>query len=178
MKSPGQNGFHRDVRLDDAQETLRLIATMPAPFQLEERVKARMQAVPSRGEMWLLSGLSGWMTGSAMRAAAAAAIVLVVAGGGWAVYSHIQLPATPTAVVEPQMPATTGGFSAAGATRKPQTLEGPVVATPVAAEQQDNVKSSDTVAKHKIRSKRSAIEPGKHGHAPAKPKSLPDPAER
>jgi hypothetical protein len=71
------------------------------------------------------------MHGKAMRAAAAAAIVLVVAGGGWEVYSHIQIAPIPTAVAAPQRPDRTGGFSQAGAVRKPQTLEGPVLVSPV-----------------------------------------------
>ncbi|HXS75729.1 MAG TPA: hypothetical protein VN753_06090 [Terracidiphilus sp.] len=111
-----------------AEETLRLIATLPAPEELENRVKAKLQSAPHRRNVivWPFAAADSWM-----RAAAAAAIVVVIAGGGWGVYSHIQVAPVPSAVVEPQPLNGAGRFSTAGAMHVPQTVQGPVVATPV-----------------------------------------------
>ena len=163
-----QNGFSSSADAADAERTLRLIATLPAPDGLEERVKAGLHAAPSRGivVVWPFSADGrGWMTGAGVRAAAAA-IVLVVAGGSWEVYSHIRVASAPTAVVLPQIPAHAGGFSAAGATRKPQTLEGPVVAVPVAATQEPIATSAVPVASKHAPARQPAT--ARHGAA-AKP---------
>lgn len=114
-----------------AEETLRMIAVLPAPDGLEERMKAGLRSAPPRTKVisWPNSLGASWTRG-----AAAAAIVLVVAGGGWGVYSHIQVAPVPAAAVEPQMPNGAGAFSTAGAKHVPQTVEGPVVAAPVIEE--------------------------------------------
>ncbi len=107
------------------EETLRLIASLPAPAGLEDRVhtalrapvrQARVLAWPKR-----LNPQSGWM-----RTAAAAAIVFVVVGGGWGVYSRVQHGQPAKVIVMPQRMPAAGGFSSAGAMRTPQTLPGPV----------------------------------------------------
>jgi hypothetical protein len=67
-----------------------------------------------------------------MRGAAAAAIVFVVAGGGWGIYSRVQPPQASRVIVMPHAQAP-GEFTNAGAMRTPKTLEGPLVAHPVAA---------------------------------------------
>jgi hypothetical protein len=118
-----------------AEETLRLIASLPAPEGLEDRVRAALNAVPRRNRVlaWPrnLRAESGWMRG-----AAAAAIVFVVAGGGWGVYSRVQ--STQVAqnqpakvIVMPARPPVSGGFSGAGAMRTPVTLPGPTAPQPV-----------------------------------------------
>jgi hypothetical protein len=69
-----------------------------------------------------------------MRSAAAAAIVSVVVGGGWGVYSRIpHAQQARSVILAPRGPAQ-GGFATAGAMRMPQTLNGPVVAHPQAAQ--------------------------------------------
>lgn len=178
MTSPAENGFEGNGAVADAERTLRLLATLPAPRGLEERVKAGLHAAPSRGMVvaWPFSAdARGWMSGASARAAAAAAIVLVVAGGGWGVYSHIQLAPTPSAIVQPQVPAGAGGFSAAGATRKPQTLEGPVVAAPITAREEPDSSGSDLVLKTQPTGQQKRVYSGKHAHASAKAKSSPVP---
>jgi hypothetical protein len=104
-----------------AEVTLRLIARLPAPEGLEDRVQAGLLAAPRDGRVlaWprALPMAGGWMRG-----AAAAAIVCVVAGGGWGIYSRVQ-PARGI-----MAPETGGQFSTGEARRRPQTLEGPVVA--------------------------------------------------
>jgi hypothetical protein len=114
-----------------AEATLRLIAQLPAPMGLEDRVIAGLHAAPRGGRIlqWpaVLHPASSWMRG-----AAAAAIVFVVAGGGWGIYTRVQ-PNQPTkAIVMPRAGAG-GGFSSAGAMRTPQTVNGPVVAAPAIA---------------------------------------------
>jgi hypothetical protein len=124
-------------------ETLRLIANLPAPDGLAERVQARLRKAPqtSRILSWpsAVSG-RGWIHSSALRGAAAAAIVCIVAGGGWKISSHIQ-PAIPPAAKALPMPARTGntnGFSSANAIRTPQTLTGPILTHAVTTREADD----------------------------------------
>lgn len=150
MSSSTQNSFDRSAGAIDAEKTLQQIASLPAPDGLEDRVKAGLHAVPRRASLiqWPLSSAAGgrWVHSSAMRAAAAALIVSVVAGGAWGVYSHIRLAPLPTAAAVPQRVNGTGGFSSAGATRKPQNLDGPVLTNPVIEQQKssEGVAASDT----------------------------------
>jgi hypothetical protein len=111
------------------EESLRVIARLPAPEGLEERVMAGVRA--GRGARVLefpaaLRPGSNWM-----RSAAAAAIVFVVAGGGWGVYTRVQKPQAAKVITMPVRTAAPGGFSNAGAMRTPNTLNGPVVTHPV-----------------------------------------------
>ncbi|MGB6691985.1 MAG: hypothetical protein WBE76_29435 [Terracidiphilus sp.] len=112
----------------DADATLRLIAGLPAPEGLEDRVHARLRSAPRTGRVLEWPGTfraeSAWM-----RSAAAAAIAFVVVGGGWGVYSRVQ-PAKVIAM--PPHLASPGGFTNAGAMRTPQTLNRPVLAPPSA----------------------------------------------
>jgi hypothetical protein len=155
------------TRALEAETTLRLIAKLPVPEGLEERVKAGLRSAPTQARIiaWPFSSADGgrWIHGAGMRAAAAAAIVFVVAGGGWEIYSHIQLAPLPTAVSVPQPLNGGSAFHAAGAKRVPQTLEGPVVATPVIAAEKQKAEAT------------KAISP-KHGKRPATKKTAP-PAE-
>jgi hypothetical protein len=118
--------------IGEAERTLHVIAHLPAPEGLEERVKAGLRAAPRSARVldWpaIRESGSSWMHGKAARAAAAAAIVFVVAGGGWGVYSRVQPPAQSKVIVMPQRVNGSGGFSSAGAMRTPQTLNGPVLA--------------------------------------------------
>jgi hypothetical protein len=128
-----ENRFDRNAGALAAEETLRLIAALPAAEGLEDRVKAGLRAAPRRSTViaWPFSSAEGWMHSAGARAAAAAAIVLVVAGGGWGVYSHIQVAPVPTAQVDLQSPNEAGRFSTAGAKHVPQTVEGPAAVAPV-----------------------------------------------
>jgi len=131
MSYPNQNGFSKDSGAGEAEQTLRLIASLPAPKGLEDRVNAGLRAAPHRARVlaWPqpFSPASGWL-----RAAAAAAIVFVVAGGGWGIYSRVQ-PSQPTAGAAVPHVGAPGGFSEGGAVRRPQTLVGPLVTAPVQA---------------------------------------------
>lgn len=114
----------------NAEATLRLLAGLPAPAGLEDRVLISLHSASRSGRIlnWpgILKPPENWM-----RTAAAAAIVFVVAGGGWGVYSRVQ---PNSAIPAPTHAGSAGGFSSAGAMRTPQTLNGPVVAQPVAAQ--------------------------------------------
>jgi len=114
----------------EPEETLRMVAALPAPAGLEERIHAALEAAPASPKIlaWPAQGgaLRSWMRG-----AAAAAIVGVVAGGGWAIYSRVQPAAGPKMVELPRVTGS-GGFSSAGAMRTPQTLSAPAVAQPAA----------------------------------------------
>lgn len=106
-----------------ADETLRLIAGLPAPEGLEERVHEALRKAPRTGRVleWpaRLRAESQWM-----RSAAAAAIAFVVVGGGWGVYSRVQ---TARVIAMPPHVAAPGGFSTGTTMRIPQTVHGPVI---------------------------------------------------
>lgn len=131
-----------ETRFDpgSAEATLHLIAQLPAPRGLEDRVIAGVNAAQRKGKLlqWpaILRPGSGWM-----RSAAAAAIVFVVAGGGWGIYSRVQPTQSTKVIVMPRASAG-GGFSSAGAMRTPQTIDGPVLAEP-AAPQAGSVKADE-----------------------------------
>ena len=124
-----------------AEETLRLLAHLPAPEGLEERVQAGLRAAATTASTkarilrWpaALRLENAWMQSSLVRAVAAAAIVAVVVVGGWVVSSRFQPAQSSSAImVPPHASGQTGqgGFSSAGAMRTPQTLNGPVVEAP------------------------------------------------
>jgi hypothetical protein len=137
MNSSKEDDSYRVPGVEGAEATLRLIARVPVPQGLEDRVKAGLQASSQTGRVlhWpsmpLRSG--GWIKSTAARAAAAAAIVFVVAGGGWGVYTRVQPTQSLKVIAMPQRVNTPGGFSNAGAMRTPQTLNGPVLAHPLTA---------------------------------------------
>lgn len=148
-----QNEFDRNRVAAEAEKTLRLIATLPAPHGIETRVKGRLHDAPSRLRVveWPFSLLDGRgrVHGSGARAAAAAAIVLIVAGGGWGVYSRIRVAPMPTAVVVPQSPNRTGGFSAAEARRTLQTIDPPTVtAQPTLTQKRETTKIAPALHRH------------------------------
>jgi hypothetical protein len=141
------------------EETLRLIAGLPAPKLLEERVKANLNSAARTARIlrWPapLVRSQGWMHSIAARSAAAAAIVFVVAGGSWGVYSRVQ-PALPTNVIlMPLRTVPSNGFSSAGAIRTPQTLNGSVVAHPSAVMPRQNKPASKSANQTTAKSRQS-----------------------
>ena len=140
-----------------AEETLRLIATLPAPAGLEDRIKSRLESAPRTGQVlhWPSAhkGGGGWVRSSTARAAAAAAIVFVVVGGGWGVYSRVQPPMQPRVIVMPPRVNGAGGFSSAGAMRTPQTLNGPVVTHQATDATVDDKSNGATATKKSHRAK-------------------------
>jgi hypothetical protein len=140
MNSSDQSPFAGSSGSGEFESTLRMIASLPAPAGLAERVEAGLRAAPrttagrARVLAWpvALRLENAWVHSSLARSAAAAAIAFVVIGGGWGVYSRVQ-PAQPARFVAPLRAAPQGGFSSAGAMRTPQTLNGPVAVQPATA---------------------------------------------
>jgi hypothetical protein len=130
MNSPNDMNLSSKTAAEvrDADGTLRLIASLPVPDGLEDRVHAALRHAPRTASVlpWPAAKERGrgWMHRTLARNAAAAAIVFVVAGGGWGVYSRVQPTAAPKVIAMPRV-ASPGGFSSANAMRTPQTLEGP-----------------------------------------------------
>ncbi len=134
MNTNPHNAMTSDSGHNSGEDTLRLIAGLPAPAGLEERVHKALREAPRSGRVlsWpaefrarIASGAvmeSNWM-----RAAAAAAIVFVVVGGGWGVYSRVQPGPAGKVIVMPQIVPSSGAFSGAGAIRVPATIPGPKV---------------------------------------------------
>jgi hypothetical protein len=109
----------------EAEATLRVIAGLPAPAGLEDRVKARLERQPAGSLARVLEWPArSWVRSALARGAAAAAIVAVVAGGSWGVYSRVQPRQAPIAI--PHVGGA-GGFSSANAVRTPKTLDVPTV---------------------------------------------------
>lgn len=113
---------HNPMQSDrEPEETLRLVAQLPSPDGLEDRVHQRLHVsqrhLPARG-FWSL-----WKPAQRLQYAAAAALVLALAGSVWKVYH----PAHGAIVIQPApqsgSPSTPGsGFGTAGAERHPGTL--------------------------------------------------------
>ena len=168
--------------LGPAEETLRLVASLPAPDGLEDRVNAALSAAPNRDRAldrgrvlaWprAIRPESGWM-----RTAAAAAIVFVVAGGGWGVYMRVEHNQPAKVIVMPaRMPGriqAPGGFSGAGAMRTPLTLPGPAAPQPVKSSEpakadepaKANPARSKTVKKPAAQAKTTSNESGRPSSA-------------
>ena len=139
MSLSTHNDLGRNAGVDDAEQSLRLIASLPAPVGIEDRVKSGLRGTPIQTGVigWPLSSpnRAGWAQVSYLRAAAAAAIVLMVAGGGWGVYAHFGQASSPAADVVPQR-IDGGSFSSAEARRTPKTVQGPTVVVPKAVKQE------------------------------------------
>jgi hypothetical protein len=134
LPTHNDNDFDRNAVVIDAERSLRLIASLPAPVGIEDRVKSGLRGSPNQTGViaWPLSSpnRAGWAQVSYFRAAAAAAIVLVVAGGGWGVYARFGPAPAPAAEAVPQRVDGGSGLSPAGAKRTPKTVEGPRIAVP------------------------------------------------
>lgn len=139
-QNPIKNHLSSENAFETGEDTLQLIARLPAPAGLADRIHAGMlaktrsqpQSAQNTGQVlaWPATARTGngWM-----RSAAAAAIVFVVAGGGWGVYTRVQQPQAAKVIVMPHGPAP-GEFTNAGAMRTPKTLNGPTVSVPAAAQ--------------------------------------------
>ena len=141
-----------------AERSLRLIASLPAPAGLEDRVKAGLRGAPAKAGViaWPGTHQVRWTQAWYMRAAAAAAIVFVVVGGGWGVHARFKPAPEPAAEAAPQRIGGGGGFSSAGAMRKPTTVEGPKVVAPekqkpTGVQNRSTKKSTHSVVDKKIK---------------------------
>ncbi len=121
----------RAATLAEMDATLRMIANLPAPAGLEDRMFAGVLKAPRK------AGVLSWprrlYARDWVRSIAAAAIVLAVGGGGWGIYAHVAPNEPVRAIAAPRRIFEPGGFSSAEVIRRPQTLNGPVVKTEPAA---------------------------------------------
>jgi hypothetical protein len=132
---PHANGSHSpasaDAALKDLDSTLRLLAKLPVPAGMEDRVFAGVVASPRKAKV--LEWPQPLYARDWVRSVAAAAIVLAVGSGGWSIYAHVEQnqPASGIVATRPAFPS--GGFSSADMIRRPQTLNGPIVTKPETA---------------------------------------------
>ena len=153
MSLPTRNEFDRSASVADAERTLRAIAKLPAPEGIADRVKTRLHTAPRKAGAIARPSTVGsgrWAQFAPLRAAAAAAIVMAVGGGAWELYTHIQIAPQPAAFVAPLHTDGSRGLSSAGAVRKPQTLDGPVLAPTHGKLTSDELKSGDLNKKHQV----------------------------
>ena len=126
--------YETDEPGHEADETLRLLAELPEPDGLTDRVHQRLthaQVTPERRGFWSL-----WMPAQRFQFAAAGVLVVAVAGSMWSLHrSHppatgaqsapAAVPAAVPAAASARQggsPADAGGFHSAGAERVPPTL--------------------------------------------------------
>ena len=121
------NEAERGPAADDVDATLHVVASLPAPQGLEDRVHETLRSATRTAR--ILEWPGRFVTDSAwVRSAAAAAIAFVVVGGGWGVYSRVQTAKViemPSHIASPDR-----GFSNAGAKRTPETVQGPIIHHP------------------------------------------------
>lgn len=148
-----------------AEETLRMLAKLPAPDGISARVQASLRSAPRRSSLsgvGAVFGMSGWMHSAALRTAAAAGIVCVVAGGGWKIYSRVQMSAGMQGVAVPvrvsPVTGSEGGFSTSGAIARPDPLKAPVIAHQFVAKPAQNTQQPGQSEK-KVVKKRPARMP-------------------
>jgi hypothetical protein len=168
MSSSPRDRFDPDLQSTDltvtGEDTLRLIASLPAPEGLADRVQSGLRHTSPTGRVlnWRtpLRPSGGWMQSTMARGAAAAAIVCVVAGGGWRIYSSVQpAPAAKVVAMPPRVAPRGGGFSQAGAKRVPQTLDGPVLTHPVADNTEQKVVAKAPGSSRPVPAKKAAARP-------------------
>jgi hypothetical protein len=157
MNSPGNiphgNGSgssaSAEAALREVDATLRLLAKLPAPAGLADRVFAGVLASPRKARV--LEWPRPLYARDWVRSLAAAVIVMAVAGGGWGIYAHVQRNPPARVVVAPRTIFPQGGFSSAEMIRRPQTLNGPVVKKAEPAAGAKSGKADLTTASHTAR---------------------------
>ncbi|HXE04630.1 MAG TPA: hypothetical protein VN579_01500 [Bryobacteraceae bacterium] len=160
--------------LKSLDATLHLLATLPAPRGLKDRVFAGMMAGPRKARV--LEWPQPLYSRDWVRGIAAAAIVLAVGSGGWGLYSHVKPSQPARAVTAPHTMFQSGGFSSAEMIRRPQTLNGPPVKKAEPAVTAKAKTAEDTAAKkpahkpartftadadHAVKTKPLNLEPGR-----------------
>jgi hypothetical protein len=134
-----QNDISGKGTAGSAEVALRVIAGLPAPDGLVDRVQSRLRSEPRARRVlaWPMAlGPGGWVNSSAFRGVAAAAIVCVVVGGGWRIYSRVQPAASARILTVPAagQSSPSRGFSTGGSVHTPDPRTGPVVTHQVIAE--------------------------------------------
>ena len=118
----------KSVNTTDVDQTLRLVAALPAPEGLAGRVKAHLAKAEPVQEP-VQSRLLAWPapTPHWKRIAIAAGLLAAVAAGGIGAWQWSTPTPVARTVSSPVRPAQPQNFSTAGAMRTPVTLNGPAV---------------------------------------------------
>lgn len=160
LKMPERKKTAEELAEETTRETLRLLASVPAPRGLEARLLARIgeQTQPKRVLAWPLRTALAESAG--MRAAAAAVLVAVLAGGGWGIVA-LTRPAQQAGAARSTVRSGMGGsgFSSAGAMRTPETLKGPAVPMTVAAPPATTLVAAPEVEAEKKPAKKNSFAP-------------------
>jgi hypothetical protein len=128
---------HSESGPDFGEDTLRILAALPPPEGMVDRVQARLQTAPRFSTRfggilpWPVSFAPAWGYGGMARSAAAAAIVCLVAGGGWQIYSHVQTGPSAQILVMPAPSGPARGFSIGGSVHTPDPVRTPAPARPL-----------------------------------------------
>jgi len=105
----------------EAEETLRLVAQLPPPQDLTERVHQRLQdaqAIAPRRGFWSL-----WLPAQRLQYAGAALLVLAIAGSAWTARHTGSGTAKGQSPVQPVIQATPQGFGPASSEARPSNLK-------------------------------------------------------
>lgn len=130
MNSDWKQGQHEGLETResrDAEETLRMVAKLPAPTGLEDRVQRRLNAEMLYSEERRYSIWSLWMPGRKLQFAAAGVLAAAVAISSWSVYHGQRMAANANAAAKQAAPAPAksaagNGFTPAGAVGVPHTI--------------------------------------------------------
>ena len=112
----------------EAERTLRLVAELPPPEDLTDRVHQRLaverESIAEREGAARRGFWSFWQPARRLQFAGAALLAIAVAGSTWSVYhSRNGAQAVTPVAPKPVAPQGTSGFTPAGAERKPSTLK-------------------------------------------------------
>jgi hypothetical protein len=113
----------RTSLVPDPEATLRLLAQIPPPQGLADRVHRRLAAAPAPApRFWSL-----WLPAQRLQFAAAALLVTALAASSWTIYENRQhtTPAARTTAPQPPspQPSDASSFTPAGAERLPASLK-------------------------------------------------------
>ncbi|WP_263359999.1 hypothetical protein [Acidicapsa ligni] len=126
-----QESPQSDTRLTEAEHTLRLLANLPPPEGLTDRIHHRLRFAPEPRGMRFLNWRFLGQPAMGLQFAGAALVLVALAGGSWSLYhraGHVQavVPQTGNSVSAPvnapASPVESSGFRNAGAVRVPPTL--------------------------------------------------------
>jgi len=153
-----ENFSSDETKMHEAEGTLRLVAQLPPPEELADRVHSRLaaeiaaeRANPVRRSFWSL-----WMPAQRIQFAAAAALALAVAGSTWSVY-HSK---SGQIVVPVPQAAPNSGFGTAGAVRVPPSL------APIKVPAKNSSIPNPAIAKKKPSASRVAVKRAPTNTAP------------
>ena len=140
--SPDTRPATRPANSPNPESTLRLLAQLPPPEGLIDRVHHRLAVAPSPApRFWSL-----WLPSHRLQFAAAALLVTAIAASSWTIYENRQhpTPAARSAAPQPAAPqpaaSDASSFTTSGAERHPASLK-PIKVPPVPKKKPSAAKS-------------------------------------